>query len=514
MASTSMSILASGASSAATRPTEIAVIHQAGSIAMDTATANVSGAATRQLVAIAATRHTASMNCELAYTVLCFNLHTPSLRGRNTGTTCLCPPCGGAAHRASPARFSRSETKHGHKEKGLITMKQLLVFFTLAVAAVTANAKELKSFLEVKFGESIHQDKFIAFDDALKAKGMSPSAINPSVYAAFKGTYIYIPSKPLKNYDEVLVKANANGEVYYVGVLEFFKGEQRIKKIKECAENAKWVIATYGNDAIQITEKTHSKIYSKLKENLMSGVGDSADAAQVFFGFTNTDGGFSQIITTSVSCDRESGGGVVAMAAEDIAFENAPTRKTQINGQSGKMTSNNPQLSRAQALLAKDKAKKQAAEKSRQKGLDSFCGIDFGARFTGDMQRTRDGRYLTAFVRLNAPFKGKEIVKIYASVTTRRIFSVEFPEADDFSQWDLVPTVNKRYGFEPEIWKDFAGRRHYSWNFSNAIICFVQYGTTIQSKFPGEFSATHNGWKKIADDEFEKESGGDGSSVL
>ncbi len=395
-------------------------------------------------------------------------------------------------------------------------MKQLLVFFTLAVVAVTASAKELKSFLGVKFGESIHQDKFIAFDDALKSKGMSPSDIHdPSTYAVLRGTYIYKLSKPFKTHNEVLVRANSNGEVYYVGLLDFFKHEQHEKKMRECFENARWILSTYGNDAIKITDKIYPELYTKFKENVTRGVGDSAVTTELFFGFRNANGNFpSQIITSSVICDSELGSGVLAMVAEDIALENAPARKTRIKGLSGETASNAPQLSRAQALLAKDKAKKQAAEKSRQKGLDSFCGIDFGARFTGDMQRTRDGRYLTAFVRLNAPFKGKEIVKIYASVTTRRIFSVEFPEADDFSQWDLVPTVNKRYGFEPEIWKDFAGRRHYSWNFSNAIICFVQYGTTIQSKFPGEFSATHNGWKKIADDEFEKESGGDGSSVL
>lgn len=204
------------------------------------------------------------------------------------------------------------------------------------------------------------------------------------------------------------------------------------------------------------------------------------------------------------------------MGAEDVALGNAPARNTDDKPQAEERISKAPQLSRAQALLAKDRAKKQAAEESRQKGLDSFCGIEFGARFTGDMQRTRDGRYLTALVRLNAPFKGKQIVKIYASVTTRRIFSVEFPEpeANDFSQWDIVPTVSKRYGFEPNKWKDFAGRSHCRWNFSNACIYFVQHGTTISSEFPGEFSATHRGWRKVADDEFEKESGGDGSSVL
>jgi len=64
MASMNMSILASGASSAATRLTGIAVIHQAGSIAMDTATANASGVAIRQTAVIAVTLRTASTNCK------------------------------------------------------------------------------------------------------------------------------------------------------------------------------------------------------------------------------------------------------------------------------------------------------------------------------------------------------------------------------------------------------------------------------------------------------------------
>lgn len=392
-------------------------------------------------------------------------------------------------------------------------MKQLLTFLTMAGISIAVNAAELKSFLGVNFGESVYQAKFVAFDDALKSKGMSPSNINPAVYAAFKDTYLYTLTKPFKAYDEVLVKANANGEVYYVGVLEFFKEEQHEKKMRDCFENARWILSTYGNDAIRITDKAYPELHNKLKNNLANGMDNSTVHTELFFGFQNPNGSFSQIATSSVSFDCESGKGVVAMFAEDIALENASARETQANG---KRTPNAPQLSRAQALLAKDRAKKQAAEESRQKGLDSFCGIDFGARFTGDMQRTRDGRYLTALVRLNAPFKGKQIVKIYASVTTRRIFSVEFPEpeANDFSQWDLVPTVSKRYGFEPEIWKDFAGRSHCRWNFSNACIYFVQHGTTISSEFPGEFSATHRGWSEIADKEFEKESGGDGSSVL
>jgi len=411
-------------------------------------------------------------------------------------------------------------------------MKKLLIFFAMAVVAVTTNAKELKSFLGVKFGESVHQDKFIAFDNALKSKGMSPSAINPSVYAAFKGTYIYIPSKPFKNYDEVLVKANANGEVYYVGVLEFFKGEYRVKKIKECAENAKWVIASYGNDAIQITDKTHSELYNKLKRNIMSGVSDSADAAQVFFGFMDTNGGFSQIVTTSVICDRESGDGVVAMGAEDIALENAPARNTDDKSQAEERISRAPQLSRVQALLAKDRAKKQAAEESRQKGLDSFCGIEFGAVFNEEMSRTKDGlykwykggQYLTCLVRLNIPFRGKDVARIYASVSSRRIFRIDIEGLEfETTGGGICDVVSKRYGFKPMDRTNPFQRiiDEHVWKFKNQQIQFYfdytnSRGDKLYDCFnkSGILSATDLRWKKIADDEFEKESGGDGSSVL
>ena len=411
-------------------------------------------------------------------------------------------------------------------------MKQLLTFLTMAGISIAANAAELKSFLGVNFGESVYQAKFVAFDDALKSKGMSPSDINLAVYAAFKGTYIYTLPKPFKSYDEVLVKANANGEVYYVGVLEFFKGEYRVKKIKECAENAKWVIASYGNDAIQITDKTHSELFNKLKENMMSGVSGSADAAQAFFGFTNTNGGFSQIVTTSVICDRKSGDGILAMGAEDVSLENIPARKSQINGQSEERTPNAPQLSRAQALLAKDRAKKQAAEESRQKGLDSFCGIEFGTVFNGEMSRTKnglyrwykDGQYLTCLVRLNAPFRGKEVARIYASISSRRIFCIEIDGFEfETTRGFICDIVSKRYGFEPIDHTNPFQRitDEHTWKFKSQQIKFYfdytnNKGDELYDVFnkSGILSATDLRWKKVADEEFEKESGGDGSAVL
>ena len=404
-------------------------------------------------------------------------------------------------------------------------MKLLLAFLTLAVAAVTANAKELKSFLGVKFGESIHQDKFIAFDDALKSKGMSPSDIrDPSTYAVFKGTYIYKLSKPFRNHTEVLVRANSNGEVYYAGFLDFFNHEQYEEKMRECFDNARWIISTYGNDAIKITDKTYPDLYTRLKENVTKGVGDSAVTVELFFGFQNDSGNFpSQIITSSVICDSESGCGVLAMVVEDIALENATARKTQINGRSEK--SNDAQLSRAQALLAKDKAKKQAAEESRQKGLDSFCGIDFGSVVNGEMYRTDGGQYLTCVVRLKTPFRGHEAARVYASVKSRRIFRIDmegFCFENCFEGGDLIAVVSKRYGFEPVSHTNPIQRitDSYEWRFSNALIRFYfdysnKRGDQLwKGNKSGILSAISHSWEHFANDEFQKESGGDGSSVL
>jgi len=180
---------------------------------------------------------------------------------------------------------------------------------------------------------------------------------------------------------------------------------------------------------------------------------------------------------------------------------------------------------RAQALLAKDKAKKQAAEESRQKGLDSFCGIDFGAVVDGEMYRTDGGKYLTCVVVLKTPFRGHETARVYASVKSRRIFRIDI-EGFCFNLLeggDVRNVVSKRYGFEPKAITNPIQRIEdsYEWRFSNALIRFYfdysnKRGDELWSSFnkSGILSATSLLWEHFADDEFKKESGGDGSSVL
>ena len=396
-------------------------------------------------------------------------------------------------------------------------MKSPLIFLSLIVITTITNAEELKSFLEVRFGEPIQQDKFASVNDALKNRGKSPSDV-------FRDTYIYKLKNKFKTYNEVLVKANTNGRVYYIGVIEFFKEAQRSKMITEYVNHVKWIRATYGKDTIQITDKTNPELYNKLKEKISN---PSTTTTAAFFGFTSASGNLSQIITSSIVYDYETGDGVLAMIAEDIPLANA-TDKSSDENQSLKYVheeTQSPQLTRAKTLLAQNKKRKLAENIARQKGLESFCGIDFGSVINGEMYRTDGGRYLTCRVQLKTPFRGHEIARVYACVGSKRIFRIDIEglEFECLSGGPITTVVSKRYGFKPESHTDLMARviNAYYWKFSNSQISFYfdydnRRGVKLGDSFnkSGVLSATNLIWKHLADEEFEKESGGDGSSVL
>ena len=73
----------------------------------------------------------------------------------------------------------------------------------------------------------------------------------------------------------------------------------------------------------------------------------------------------------------------------------------------------------------------------------SFCGIEFGTRLTGDLERTEDGKYLCGYVKLSKPFRGCNTAKVYASVESRQIFKVELVTKDSTS--DLRGILDRRY---------------------------------------------------------------------
>ena len=76
----------------------------------------------------------------------------------------------------------------------------------------------------------------------------------------------------------------------------------------------------------------------------------------------------------------------------------------------------------------------------------SFCGVEFGTRLTGDLERTEDGRYLYGYVELSKPFRGCDTAKVYAGVESRKIFKVEVVTKEvSPCDYTLRQILNARY---------------------------------------------------------------------
>ncbi len=410
-------------------------------------------------------------------------------------------------------------------------MKHLFVVLSLIVA-VTVKAEELRSFLGISLGENIHQDKFMSFDKALKSKGIATSEIDPSIYAMFKEMYVCRLEKAFGSYDEAFVKANPNDRIYYVGILQFFKKEELKTVQAEFHAAERSILATYGGHGMkEITKQSNSALWGAIVNNLSS---PTTEITARIFAFGNDAGDISQIISLCMARDTATGGGLFRVVAEDVALENdvkqdLRSHRAKVKGQSADQQENNvtpepkknAQLARAKALLANERAKKQAEEEARQQELNSFCGIKFGMVVNGEMHRTDEGRYLTRIVQLRIPFRGKETARIYASVKTRRVFRVVIENISKSDSWSIEEVVSKRYGVAPEKSLHHLTRdANYYWHFSNSTISLFGDHTGCRPDAWWEFSApyflsaTNFRWKKIADQEFEQESGGDGSLVL
>ena len=405
-------------------------------------------------------------------------------------------------------------------------MKHLFVVLSLIVA-VTVKAEELRSFLGISLGENIHQDKFMSFDKALKSKGIATSEIDPSIYAMFKEMYVCRLEKAFGSYDEAFVKANPNGRIYYVGILQFFKKEELKTVQAEFHAAERSIFTTYGGYGMtEITKQSNSALWGAIVNNLSS---PTTEITARIFAFGNDAGDISQIISLCMVRDTATGGGLFRVVAEDVALENGvkqdrQSHRAKVKRQSADQQENNvtpepkknAQLARAKALLASDRKKKQAEEEARRQELNSFCGIKFGMVVNGEMHRTEEGRYLTSVVQLKIPFRGKETARIYASVKTRRVFRVVIENVSG----PIEEVVSKRYGIAPEkVLHHRTKDANYYWYFSNSTISL--YGDYTGYRLdawdfsaPYFLSATNFRWKKIADQEFEQESGGDGSSVL
>lgn len=162
--------------------------------------------------------------------------------------------------------------------------------------------------------------------------------------------------------------------------------------------------------------------------------------------------------------------------------------------------------------------------------LLSFCGIKFGDELSktpvlGD-QRTKDGKSLMRTVKLQKPFQGMDHATVFASVKTRKICCVQLEWTKEGLNDDEVPegksivnAVRNRYpdaekiahdmpdGFMNlyvEEYKVCGGKVSIEWVQRD----FMYPPTRLQ------LTARNDEFMRLAEEEYNQESGGDGSSVL
>ena len=136
--------------------------------------------------------------------------------------------------------------------------------------------------------------------------------------------------------------------------------------------------------------------------------------------------------------------------------------------------------------------------------IDSFLGVEFGVVLNGG-ELSSDGKSVVANIELPKPFRGVQTATVYASVSSRKVFKIELFAND--SQTELVKVCQNRYKFD-ERYEDLRGS-NIRIELKNALL-EIKSGEYGQ----GVLSATHNGYLKVSEEEYKKESGGDGSSVL
>ena len=172
--------------------------------------------------------------------------------------------------------------------------------------------------------------------------------------------------------------------------------------------------------------------------------------------------------------------------------------------------------------------KDRTAKQSNQ--LLAFCGIKFGDELPktpvfGD-QRTKDGKSLMRTVKLQKPFQGMDHATVFASIKTRKICCVQLEWTKEGLNDDEVPegksivnAVRNRYldaekivhdmpdGFMnlySEEYKVAGGKVSIEWVQRD----FMYPPTRLQ------LTARNDEFMRLAEEEYNQESGGDGSSVL
>ena len=169
-----------------------------------------------------------------------------------------------------------------------------------------------------------------------------------------------------------------------------------------------------------------------------------------------------------------------------------------------------------------------AAKQSNQ--LLSFCGIKFGDELPktpvfGD-QRTKDGKSLMRTVKLQKPFRGMDHATVFASIKTRKICCVQLEWTTEGLGDDAVPegksvveAVLKRFPDAEKIPRDmpdgFMNLHGDEYKVGGGTVSIGW----VQSHFMSppsrlQLTAKNDEFMRLAKEEYEQESGGDGSSVL
>ena len=230
----------------------------------------------------------------------------------------------------------------------------------------------------------------------------------------------------------------------------------------------------------------------------------------VFFCFKNANGNLSQVITLR----KLSWSDNLIQLGADLVVET----KTGFLSLSDYLT--------LKMIREEGERIKEAKEKEKIPELKSFCGISFGSVLKGDLERTDDGRYLTGCVKLKKPFRGVEYALVYVGIKSRKIFRIVI-ETNDMTGV-INDILAKKYN--PDKKKAIGTWGHFKLKNSSIEVRdkdvfrdvdSVTLSAKVRMVNPENWITTiavmdalHETYKSIADQEYEEESGGDGSAVL
>lgn len=299
---------------------------------------------------------------------------------------------------------------------------------------------ELKSFLGVRFGESIHQTKYKSIDVG-------------------NGLYTYNLDKtefPFP-FDVAVVQANRrNGKVIRMYAIKTYNNLKRREDseqvIGKMLEISRYIEKTYERYGIEtVTKDSNQNWWAQFTKTKYGDDRNDHPYLVYYFCFRNSQGVVSQIV--SVSLDAVENGLRLTIQAEETGFTNFGAEEAKAKAEKHRKIE--------QAKKEEDDKDRRWIEefKTRQE-IDSFCGIKFGSvlksyKTVDDVAWTHTSiilldngllaefpfvRCLTAEIKLPRPFRGIETARVYASGRTRRIFKIEIGSFDYMTDvaWAVV----------------------------------------------------------------------------